>query len=190
MVLVNNNWPSGFRPLMVDTAGAPVGTRTYAKPASDANAIFTYDLVRKVATSQVVQGNLIGFPGCQTFATGTPGTTLILGSALNYGAASFITLHAIVDDLNALFVAQCDGTTAITVATMAGKNANVNNAAQTNANYSISAMQVSTASIATTAGLDVRIADLFRLTTNYEAANAAVEIQILKHAYAQGSAGV
>lgn len=188
--MTNNNWPHGFQPLMVDTAGAAVGVTQYAKPASDTNAIYSYDLVRKLANSTSVLGELIPTPGCQTFATGTPGTTLMLGAALNFGAASTATLHLIVDDPSAIFAAQCDSTTNITVASSIGKNANVANAAQSNALYLISAMQISSASIATTAALDLRLMSLFRGINNSEGANAVVEVLILKHQYAQGSAGV
>ena len=188
--MTNNNWPHGFQPLMVDTAGAPVGVKQYAKPASDANAIYQFDLVKKVASSQSVQGSQFNSPGCQTYNTGTPGTTLILGSSLNFGAASKATLHLIVDDPSAIFSAQSDGSTVITVASSIGKNANVNNAAQTNSLYLLSAMQVNSSSIATTAGLDVRLQDFYRLGSNVEAANAIVEVLILKHANAPGSAGV
>jgi hypothetical protein len=185
----NNNWPSGFRPVMVDTAGAPVGVREYAKPASDSSAIFTYDLVTKAAVSQTVEGQTIPTPGIKTFSEGTPGTTLILGSSLNYGAPSTISYHTVIDDPTAIFAAQCDGTTSITVASAVGKNANVNNTAQTNGLLQ-SAMQVSSSSIATTAGLDLRIQDLGRALTNVEGANAIVEVIILKHQFAYGSAGV
>ena len=187
----NNNWPHGFRPLMVDAQGAPVGINQYAKPASDTNQIFTWDLVRKVAGSQVTEGKLRPDAACQTFATGTPGTTLILGATLNGGKPSAATWHAIVDDPNALFEAQCDGSTAITVASAAGKNANVNNTAQSNGlPNAVSVMQVASATIAATAGLDVRIRDLHYAATNVEGANALVEVLILKHQNANGSAGV
>lgn len=187
--MVNNNWPHGFRPLMIDTAGAPVGVREYAKPASDTNAIFSFDLLRKIASSQTVEGQFIPSPSCQTYATATPGTTLILGSSLNYGAASVATWHTVIDDPTAIFEAQTDGTTSISVASHVGKNANVNNTAQTSGT-SISAMQILSSSIATTAGEDVRILDFYRLVSNSEGANAVLEVLILKHAYANGSAGV
>ena len=188
-MMANNNWPHGFRPLMVDTAGAPVGVREYAKPASDANAIYAYDLLKKTNTSATVEGQLIPTPGVQTYNQGTPGTTPILGSSLNYGAASSATWHTVVDDITAIFEAQCDGTTSITVASDAGMNANVNNAAQSNGTL-ISAMQVSSSSIATTNSLDLRIQDLSRVLTNAEGANAIVEVLILRHVNGQGSTGV
>lgn len=187
--MANNNFPHGFRPLMLDTAGAPVGVNEYAKPASDANAIFIWDLVKKVSGSASVEGQMIPTPAVQTYAQGTPGTTPILGSSLSPGAASAATVHLVVDDIQAIFEAQCDGTTVITVASDAGMNANVNNTAQTNGTL-LSAMQVLSSSIATTNSLDVRIRDLYRNISNAEGANAIVEVLILRHANAQGSTGV
>lgn len=187
--MANNNWPHGFRPLMMDTAGAPVGVREYAKPAADTNAIYTWDFVRKVASSQTVEAQLIPSPGCQTANVGTPGTALILGSSLNAGAASKATWHTVVDDPYAVFEAQCSGATSITVAADVGFNANILNTAQTNGTL-LSAMQVDSSTLAVTAGLDLRILDLSRSLQNAEGANAIVEVLILKHAYAQGSAGI
>ena len=190
MTPVNQNFPHGFKPLMVDLAGAPVGVREYAKPVSDTNPIYTYDLLRKVAASQIVEGQMISTPACQSYATGTPGTTLILGASLNAGAASTASWHSVIDDPSALFEAQMSGTAAITVAAYAGKNANVLNTAQSSGT-TISAMQVNTSTVATTAGLDLRILDLSRnISNNENAANAIVEVLILKHQYAPGSAGV
>lgn len=185
----NPNFPHGFKPTMVDLQGGPVGVRQYAKPASDTNAIYAFDLLRKIASSAAVEGQILPTPSVQTYATATPGTTLILGASLNFGAASLATWHTVVDDINAIYEAQLDGTGAVTVASYAGKNANVNNAAQTGASLT-SAMQVSLSSVAATAGLDVRILDFYRLLTNSENPNAIVEVLILKHVYAQGSAGV
>lgn len=189
--MANNNFPHGFKPLMVDTAGAPVGVRQYAKAAADSAAIYAFDLLMKHATSQVVEGAQIPTPGCETYAQGTPGTTLILGSSLNFGAASTISYHTVVDDPNALFEAQTTGGTSITVASSVGKNCNVDNTAQTSGTL-ISAMGIKDASsgIATTAGLDLRLLDLYRSLTNAEGAYAILEVLILKHAYAPGSAGV
>lgn len=185
----NQNFPNGFRPLMVDTAGAPVQVQQYAKTATDP-AIFAFDLVRKNPSSALIEGQILPTPAVLSYASGTPGTTLILGSSLNYGAANMATWHTIVDDPGALFVAQTDSTTAITVATAAGKNANVNNTAQSNSLLLNSAMQILSSSIATTAGLDLRLRDFYRLLNNAEGANAAMEVLIMKHQNGPGSAGV
>ena len=189
----NNNFPNGFRPVMVDLSGAPVGVNQYAKAAADAT-IFTNDLVSRKTTTTVsalVEGQILPTPAIVSFSAGTPGTTLILGSSLNYGATGSATWHTIVDDPFAIFVAQCDSTgTAPTVANATGLNANVNNTAQSSTLLLSSAMQVSTTSLATTATLDVKIRDFYRLLTNAEGANAVVEVLINKHQYAPGSAGV
>lgn len=181
----------GFQPTMQDMAGAPVATNQYIKGASDTHAIFSNDLVSKVAVSQNAFGSLLPFPGVQTYNLGTPGTTLILGSALNYSSPSSGDPVLVVDDPDAVFLAQCDGSTSITVAASVGKNADVNNAAQATAGVLSSAMGVLSSSIATTAGLDLRIKDIFhRISNNVEGANAIVEVVILKHQNAFGSAGV
>ena len=185
--MANNNWPHGFKPLMVDLAGAPVGVNEYAKPASDTNAIFTYDMLRKVATSQNVESQLIPEAGCQTFSTGTPGTTLILGNSLNYGAPNAATWHTVIDDEKALYEAQCDGTTPITVASVAGKRALINKTAQSNG-LRQSAMQVNSSSISGAAGTyDLILRDLYRALNNAEGANAIVEVMVANSVYGAGS---
>lgn len=185
----NNNFPHGFRPLMIDTAGAPVGIREYAKPATDANAIFTWDLLQRLTGSAGVEGQPLPSPVVQTYSTGTPGITPIVGSSLNYGAPSKATWHTVVDDPYAIFEAQCDGAGSITVAADAGMNFNVNKTAQTNGT-TLSAMQVNSATIAATANEDGRILDLSRNISNNEGANAIVEVLILNHFYSKGTAGV
>jgi hypothetical protein len=174
---------------MVDLNGAPVGVNQYAKNAADANAIYTWDVLAKAATSAAVEGQLLPTPGCKTFAAATPGTSLILGVALNAGKASTATWHTVVDDPNALSAAQVDGTVSVTVASTVGKNANVKNTAQTGPS-SVSAMLIDSTTIATTASLDLRIRDFYRLLSNVEGPNAQVEVIFMKSASAQGSAGV
>ena len=188
-LMSNLNWPHGFRPLMENLQGAPVGVSAYAKPATDSNAIFQFDVVRQVVGSTNPYGEMIGQANCQTYATATPGTTPILGVALSFGAASKATFHNVVDDPFAISEAQADSTTAITMATVGSKNANINNTAQTNGGL-ISAMQVSSASIATTAGLDLKIKGLSRRVGNTEAANAILEVLFMRPQLGQGIAGV
>lgn len=182
--MANNNFPHGFRPLMVDITGEPVGANQYAKAASDANAIFTWDLVKGAETSASVDGELIPSKGVSVAASGN----VFLGSSLNYGAPSTATLHLVVDDPLALYEAQCDDVTSVTVAGSAGKNANIVATAQTNGTL-LSAMQVDTSTIATTNTLDLHIRDLYRNISNFEGANAIVEVIINRHQYANQVAG-
>jgi hypothetical protein len=175
---------------MIDLMGAPVGVNEYAKAATDTHTIYAFDLVEKVAASADVEGQPIPTPSVQTYSQSTPGTDLILGAALNYGAGSEATWHTIVDDPAALFEAQCDDTTNVTVANHVGKNANVLNTAQTNGTL-ISAMTVDASTILTgTTSKDLRVRDLYRVSGNAEGAYAIVEVLIIHHANAQGSAGV
>jgi hypothetical protein len=184
--MANINFPHGFRPLMVDLAGAPVGVNHYGKASANGSAIFAFDLVKGAATSASADGEAIPQKGVAVFATA--GTDIILGSSLNYGAASTATLHIVVDDPHALFEAQCDSTDSITVASFAGKNINALATAQSNGTL-ISAMQVDSSTVNTTNTLDLKIRDLYRAVTNAEGANAIVEVLINRHAYANQVAG-
>jgi hypothetical protein len=182
--MANKNWPHGFRPLMIDLAGAPVGVNEYAKAAADSNAIFAFDLVKIAATSGSVGGQTIPSKGIAVAGA----TDVLVGAALNFGAASKGTLHTVVDDPLALFEAQCSGATSISVASHAGKNASPLATAQTNGTL-LSAMQVDSSTIATTNTLGVQIRDLLRTPSNAEGANAVVEVRINKHQYANQVAG-
>jgi len=188
--VANPNNPFGFRPIGL-LSGGPFGISEYCKPASDSNyAIFMFDLVGKAASSGVSptgQGNPL--PGVQSCQNLTPGTSLYLGSSLNYGAISTLTPHYVVDEIDAVFIAQTDGTTSITVASHVGKNANVLPGAG-NATTKQSTATVNHTGIATTAGLDLRIRAVSNLSPNAEGVYAIVEVTILKHALGQGTAGV
>lgn len=191
--MANVNAPFGFRPMLYNMDGGPSRVTQYCKPASDGQAIFMNDIVSKVAASGVPLEGGSPQPGCQSGYSGTPGTTLWLGASLNYGAASTLTFHSIVDSISAVYTAQTSGSTAKTEANAAGKNANINigTAGQTAVAH-LSGMQIDVASIATTAGLDLRlVTELNQGQLNADnAANEIFEVIILKHQYAQGSAGV
>lgn len=185
---VNNAF--GFRPIGL-VSGGPYAISEYAKPASDTNfAIFMFDLVGKAASSgasQTGQGNAV--PGVQSGQNLTPGTSLWLGSSLNFGAVSTLTYHYVVEEIDAVFIAQVDATTSITAASHVGKNANVL-ATAGSATTKQSAMSVNHTGIATTANLDLRIRAVSNIVPNVEGIFAIVEVLIMKHQNAQGSAGV
>lgn len=187
--MANPNNLFGFRPLNRDSGG-PFFSREYGKPASDTVAIFMNDLVLKAALSVASPtglGNPV--PGCKSAQAATPGTSLYQGSSINFGAASTLTTHLVVDSIDTTFIAQVDGALAVTTASHVGKNANV--AIGTgNALTKQSTFGVANGSIATTAGLDLRILRVCNISPNAEGANAIVEVTILKSEFAQGSAGV
>ncbi len=186
----NVNSPFGFQPLMVELSGAPSRTRQYGKPASDSNAIFQWDLLQKVtggiANELAPAGNLV--PTVQSGTQGTPGTTYWIGVAINYGKASTLTYHTVIDGPNALFRVQADSTV-IATGSHIGKNANVtNNAGSTTTG--LSAMVIAGAGIATTNTLDLRLMKVSDIVPNAEGAYAIVEVTINKHELGKGIAGV
>lgn len=189
--MANPNNPFGFRTMLTTMSGVPPRVAEYGKPSTDGNfAIFQNDLVQKAASSVAVAAGGNPAPGIQSAANGTPGTTLYQGVSLNYGALSTATLHYVVDEPMCIFMAQVDSTTNITTASHAGKNANALCSTAGNALTKQSAMSVNHSTIAGTAGLDLRILRVSNLQPNAEGIFAIVEVIILKHELAQGTAGV
>ncbi len=188
MANVNNAF--GFRPIGL-VSGGPYAISEYAKPASDGNyAIFMFDLVRKAASSgasQTGQGNPV--PGVESGQNATPGTGLWLGASLNYGALSTLSYHYVVEEIDAIFIAQVDASTSITAASHVGKNANALLTAGSTTTKQ-SAMSVNHTGIATTAGKDLRIRAVSNISPNAEGVYAIVEVLIMLHQNAQSSAGV
>lgn len=179
----------GFKPINRQSGG-PIFTRQYGKASSDNKAIFMNDFVIKAATS-VADPTTLGSPspGISSAQNATPGTTLYIGSSVNYGAASTATTHYVVDDIDAVFIAQIDGTASITAAADAGKNADLKSGTG-NATTKQSTMGLDNTTIATTAAEDFRILRISNISPNAEGANAIVEVICLKHENGQGTAGV
>lgn len=188
--MANPNNPFGFRPIGL-ISGGPFALNQYAKPATDTNyPIFMFDPVGKAASSGAAesgQGNPV--PGVQSAQALTPGTSLWLGVSLNYGAISSLTYHTVVDEVDAVFIAQVDSTTSITVASHVGKNANVLPGTGT-ASTKQSTATVNHTGIATTSSLDLRIRGVSNISPNAEGVYAIVEVTFNKHALGQQTAGV
>jgi len=187
--VANPNNLFGFKPVSRESGG-PFFTRQYGKAVGDATAIFMNDLVLKAATSvpdPTGQGNPA--PGVTSAQNATPGTSLYLGSNVNYGAASTATMQYVVDAIDAVFIAQVQTGLSVTTAADAGKNADLLSGTG-NALTKQSTMGIAEASIATTAGLDFRIIRVSNISPNAEGSFAIVEVTILKHALGQGTAGV
>lgn len=193
MSQVNVNQPFGCRPMLYNLEGGPSRVTQYCKLVGDTYAIFTNDLVTKVANVAAVplEGGLPS-PGCKSAYNATPGTSLWLGSSLNYGLASTQTFHSIIDSPTAVFICQTDSTDVEDVSAAAGMNANISIATAGNTTVAkLSGIQISTASIATTAGLDLRLINGYNEFANVDdLANEIFEVVIMKHQYAMGSAGV
>jgi hypothetical protein len=173
--------------------GSPYSLTEYGKPATDANTIFCFDIVKKVVGAVALPESPTGYnlPTVQTGYQGTPGTTLWQGASINYGALSTQTVHMVADEPDCIFMAMCDATNPMTTASYIGKNANINIAYNTGSLLTKqSGMTVNTTGIATTATLDLRLFRVSQILPNAEGTNAIVEVIINKHEFGQQTAGV
>ena len=188
--MANQNNPFGFKAISRDSGG-PLSTRQYGKASSDSTAIFAADMVMKAATSvadPTGQGNPM--PGVTSGQYATPGTTLLLGASVNYGAASAATPQYVFESLDTLYIAQAAGaSTSVTTASHAGKNINLKSGTG-NANTKQSTMGVDITTVATTQGLDFRIIRISNISPNAEGAYAICEVVLLKSELGQDTAGV
>jgi hypothetical protein len=188
--MANPNNPFGFRPI-IRSGGSPFSVSEYGKAAADPNPIWAFDLVGHITggiAPPLPENPVYTISRIQGGTQLTPGTSLWLGPSLSYGAASVASVHPVCDQTDLVMITQCSGAVVITNATAAGLNANVLNSAGNNLTK-MSAMQLNSAGIAVSAGLDLRILNVAMITGNIEAANAMVEVTINKHAYGQATAG-
>jgi hypothetical protein len=187
--MANPNTPFGFRPI-IRAGGAPFSVTQYAKPATDGNALFHFDMVLKVAAAVALpEAPAYNVPGIQTGYQGTPGTTLWLGSSIGYGAISTASMHSVSDEIDCVFIAQVKTGVAVTTAAHVGKNSNISLTQTGNTLTKMSRMAVDIA-IAATAGLDLRLRAVTMISPNVEGDSAIVEVTINKHFSAQATAGV
>jgi hypothetical protein len=184
---VNNLF--GFLPIGRD-GGGPLAAAQYSKVAAHTQALFVGDIVGKSAVSVAAKDAGLPIPGCTSLQNGAPGTTLWLGSVLNYGAPATDTTHFVFDTPDCIFIGQGNDNTPLTEAAAAGKNATFVTGAG-NAITKKSTMSFASGSLTTSAGgIDARILRLHNRVGNAEGAYAVVEVIIIKHAKAQGSIGV
>lgn len=177
---------------MARAGGAPFSVTEYAKPATDANAIYLFDLLNKVSGGVALPESPTGYklPTVQTGYQGTPGTTLLVGTSLAYGAASTASYHPVTDEPDVLYIGQCKTGTTIATSTHVGRNANISLTTAGSTTTKQSGMSVDGATIATTSTLDLRILKVAMITPNAEGDSAILEVSINKHFFAQGAAGV
>lgn len=188
--MANSNNPFGFRPIS-RFGGAPFSFTTYAKPASDANAIFMNDLVKKVTGAVALpEAPSFNAPTVQTGYQGTPGTTLWQGVSINFGAASLLTVHQVVDQPDCIFLAQLKTGTVFATSSHGGKNANISTTTAGSTTTRQSGLAIDGATIATTGTLDVRITRIAMISPNAEGDSAILECTINKHELGLQTAGV
>lgn len=147
--MANPNSPFGLRPTGRNRSGGPVELNPYIKASADGTAIFQNDAVT-ITVANRISANV------------TPGTSLYAGVALNYGALSTLTNHAVIDQPDAVFEVQTDGSATFAESSGLQMNANLSVATAGNASTKISGHALSTTSLAVGSTLDVKVFQLGR----------------------------
>jgi len=153
---------------MRNLGGGHSQIKSFNKDASENAIIYKHDLVTVEA-----DGNLS--PG------GTPGTTRMLGAALNFGAALTLTAHSVVWNPGALYEAQDNAVSAGVVADdmFAGANAIYGTG---NSTTQISGHEINETGIsATSAALDLKLIALYENPDNAFGPNARIICKINLH---------
>jgi len=182
----NVNNPHGLRPLMRCLNGGAPQLEQYTKPAGYAYAIFKWDPVTLLVT---------GYLGAAAHDI-TPGTTYLLGVALEWAPASQLSNHNIMVSPDAIFEIQDDGSSDGTNSGFQepadrGQNANlVLTTAGGGVTRDNSGAQLAYSSHATTSTLDLKTFKLLNEPDNASGANARIEVRINKHLLSAGVAGV
>jgi hypothetical protein len=171
--MANVNNPNGLIPIGRGPMGGPIVANQYTKPASDNAAIFKHDAVYAVADGQIKAGRAAAF----------------VGVSLNYGKASTLTEHLVVDNPDQLFETQDDGDSGSFAEADVGLNADLN--VQTgNTTLLHSKHCVDISSKATTNSLDVQLLRLGRDPRNAFGQYARIEVRFNRHHLALGRTGV
>lgn len=171
--MANTNKPMGLRPISRSLAGGPIQTVSRTKLAAYATRIRPFDVVNRVASGDIERSI-------------TPGTTLISGVSMNFGAASTLTEHQIIQDPFQLYMAQAGGATGLAAAD-AGLNANIT-LASTALDFSDDI--VNDATEAVTATLDLKVHDKVNDPDNTWGPFAKILVSINSHRLAAGTVGV
>ena len=178
--MANSNSPFGFRPVS-RYGGAPFSVTMYAKPATDSQAVFLFDILGKVAGGSVL---------LETSTYQAPQTSLWVGASLAYGAASTLSYHPVTDEVETIYFGQGKTGTTYSTASHVGKRGNISLTTAGSTTTKLSGMTVDGATIAATATLDLSINRIAYLSPQTEGANNIFEVMINKHILGQQTAGV
>ncbi len=177
--MANIDNPHGFRPLGICLSGGQPFIQSLAKAVGLGTAIYPYDLVARLADGSITSAT----------ASITPGTTLLSGVALDYGALSTATNHLVVASPDAIFEAQDNGGAGILAADL-GLNANCIVSVAGTLALKKSGHQIATSTADVTATLDLHLLKLLAVPDNAHGANARIEVVINKHRMNPGVVGV
>jgi len=172
--MANRDNPNGFSPWGRTLQGGELELRPYTKLATYATAIYPGDVVNQVASGDLERSI-------------TPSTTLIVGVALDYGAASTLTDHMVADQPDMIFVAQTNDDT-ITVADKGSKADVVLGTGSLVLKRSRD--EINGATVLTTGTLDLILLRLARIQGNADGEWARWEVVINKHLLNKGATGI
>lgn len=169
--MANVDHPSGLQPVMRTLSGGSIQLFHHQKDADETTPIRPFDIVRLEADANINPG-------------GTPGTTRFLGVALNYGAGSAVTRHAVIEQPDAIFVAQDDGSNSGITAADIGLNANV---LLTAGSARLSGHEINASTKAVTGTLDLKLLRRHATAENEFGPFCRVEVIINKHIRREGA---
>jgi hypothetical protein len=172
----NIDRPHGFQSIGRTLSGGEPLVDEFDKAAGVGTAIFVNDLAFAVNDGTITPA-------------GTPGTTPIVGVALNYGAASTATKHTLIISPDVLLEAQSDNDATGLVASSRNLNANAILGAG-DATTLISGHEIDTSTAATTATLDLRLRKLLAEVGNEYGEFARFVCTINRHIDADQIAGI
>jgi len=157
--VANADRPNGFEPVLL------IRSRPYAQDASDTTATFVNDVVEAEADGYI--------------SPAAAGSTLILGSALNYSAASTANTVSVADHPDQEFHAQDDGVgTTLTKAHIFSNCDHIAGAGSTITKKSGHEIDISS-TVATAAGF--LLLDIVANVDNAVGANAILRVECAEH---------
>jgi hypothetical protein len=181
--MANVDNPSGFAFTSLNNPNPP-GAKSYTKLVGVGTAIFQQDLVFQAASSSLSEGKGAITP------LGTPAVTVIMGVALNRGAATTKTRHSVIVDPRAEFIAQDDGDTNGVDDTQANVNGNVSLGAG-DATTGFSGHEIDEATLAVTGTLDFQLIGLAPIIGNaFGSSHVKMILRFHNSRFATGSAGL
>jgi hypothetical protein len=158
-------------------SGGVPSVREYTKDALAGTAIFIQDVVSRENDGNIVAG-------------GTPNTTTFQGVSLNYGAASTLSAHLVMDSPSALYEAQdnddTDGLAEADMGLMCDLEFNAGSATTYISGHEID----ESAAADTTTDLDVKLLRKLDVPDNAYGEHCRVEVIFNQHRLNPGVAGV
>lgn len=202
--MANVNAPMGLRPVKsINGASWNEQGNLYYIPSTDTNAYYIGDVVKslagadalgvpgvvKAAGTDTLRGVIVGVLPSVFNGTSLSGATLDLANTFVPATKTRDYYVMVVDDPETLFECQGDATATNQVAANVNKNASLTIAAPT-APGQWSSTVINSATIATTATLNIRLMGLVQKPNNAFGAYARWLVKINLHEFGNGTAGV